>query len=109
MLLLYPSKEAEPEEETTLYCYIRHFYPPHVDVMWTKNGVQVTEGVALNNLLPETDGTFSQLASLAIRPQRGDVLGCRVQHEALSRPANTTWGETICHVSFMRDKEMRRP
>ncbi|XP_059180238.1 H-2 class II histocompatibility antigen, I-E alpha chain-like [Centropristis striata] len=90
-ILIYPWEEEEPGEENTLYCYISRFYPPDISVVWTRNGVQVTEGVALSNLIPESDGTFSQLASLSVRPETGDVHGCSVQHQALSRPANSTW------------------
>lgn len=90
-VLIYPMEETEQGEENTLYCYISHFYPPSANITWTKNGVQVTEGVALSNLHPETDGTFSQLASLSFHPETDDVLGCSVQHQALSRPVTKTW------------------
>ncbi|XP_042336966.1 H-2 class II histocompatibility antigen, A-S alpha chain-like [Plectropomus leopardus] len=90
-LLVYPREEAEQGEENTLYCYIRHFYPPFINVTWTRNGAEVTDGAALSNLYPETDGTVSQLASLSFRPRTDDVLDCSVQHQALSRPASTTW------------------
>lgn len=102
-------EETEQGEENTLYCYISHFYPPSANITWTKNGVQVTEGVALSNLHPETDGTFSQLASLSFHPETDDVLGCSVQHQALSRPVTKTWGEKIqgfleiyCNVEVQR-------
>ncbi|XP_071318234.1 uncharacterized protein [Trachinotus anak] len=90
-VLVYPMEEAEQGKENTLYCYIRHFYPPSINVTWTRNGVQVTEGAALSGLYPDMDGTFSQLASLSFRPEPGDVLRCSVQHQALSLPVNTTW------------------
>ncbi|XP_042254022.1 H-2 class II histocompatibility antigen, A-Q alpha chain-like isoform X1 [Thunnus maccoyii] len=93
-MLVYPSEEAELGKEITLYCYISHFYPPLINVTWTRNGFKVTEGVALSNPQPETDGTFSQLASLSFHPKTDDVLGCTVQHQALSHPVNTAWGET---------------
>lgn len=90
-MFVYPKEEAEQGEENTLYCYISHFYPPSINVTWTKNGVQVTNGVTLSNLYPEMDGTFSQLASLSFRPETDDVLGCSVQHEALRNPVKATW------------------
>ncbi|XP_044193597.1 RLA class II histocompatibility antigen, DP alpha-1 chain-like [Thunnus albacares] len=90
-MLVYPSEEAELGKEITLYCYISHFYPPLINVTWTRNGFKVTEGVALSNPQPETDGTFSQLASLSFHPKTDDVLGCIVQHQALSHPVNTAW------------------
>lgn len=90
-MLVYPKEEAEQGKESIFYCYISHFYPPFINVTWTRNGVQVTEGVALSNLYPEGDGTFSQLASLSFSPHTDDVLGCSVQHAALSHPATKTW------------------
>uniref|UniRef100_A0A3B4ZV80 Ig-like domain-containing protein n=1 Tax=Stegastes partitus TaxID=144197 RepID=A0A3B4ZV80_9TELE len=88
---IYPMEEAEEGQNNTLFCYISHFYPPSVDVTWTRNGIVVTEGLTLNNLIPETDGTFSQLVGLSVRPQPEDVLQCSVKHRALSRAAVGTW------------------
>uniref|UniRef100_A0A3Q0SXN6 Ig-like domain-containing protein n=1 Tax=Amphilophus citrinellus TaxID=61819 RepID=A0A3Q0SXN6_AMPCI len=96
VLILTASPEPPLTEHmfTTLYCHIRHFYPPSINVTWTRNGVQVTEGTSLSNLYPQTDGTFSLLAGFSFRPQSGDVLNCNVQHRALSSPLITTWSKT---------------
>ena len=93
-------EELEEGKENTFYCYIRNFYPPFINVTWTVNNVQVTEGVTLGNLTPEMDGSFSLLAGLSVRPQPADMLRCNVQHQALSRPLVTEWGEII--LKFMK-------
>ncbi|XP_062298278.1 H-2 class II histocompatibility antigen, A-K alpha chain-like [Scomber scombrus] len=90
-MLVYPREEAELGKQTVLYCYISHFYPPSINVTWTRNGLTVTEGVTLSNLYPESDGTFSQLTSLSVSPETDDVLGCIVQHQTLIHPVTTAW------------------
>ncbi|XP_022078016.1 H-2 class II histocompatibility antigen, A-U alpha chain-like [Acanthochromis polyacanthus] len=90
-VFLYPMEEAEEGKDNTLFCYISHYYPPSINVTWTINGVEVMEGRTLSNLLPEQDGTFSQLAGLSVRPQPDQVLECSVKHRALSQPAVRTW------------------
>uniref|UniRef100_UPI003AAF68B9 HLA class II histocompatibility antigen, DP alpha 1 chain-like n=1 Tax=Centroberyx gerrardi TaxID=166262 RepID=UPI003AAF68B9 len=89
--VLYPRQEAELGAENTLFCYVSRFYPPSVNISWSRNGVELTEGVALSNLLPEPDGTFSRLASLTFSPEAGALLRCRVEHQALPHPHTTTW------------------
>ncbi|XP_071395320.1 RLA class II histocompatibility antigen, DP alpha-1 chain-like [Centroberyx affinis] len=90
-VVLYPQQEAELGAENTLFCYVSRFYPPSVNISWSRNGVELTEGVALSNLLPEPDGTFSRLVGLSFSPEAGAKLGCRVEHRALPHPRTTTW------------------
>uniref|UniRef100_A0A667ZPL6 Ig-like domain-containing protein n=1 Tax=Myripristis murdjan TaxID=586833 RepID=A0A667ZPL6_9TELE len=95
--VIYPRHEAKLGVANTLFCYVSHFYPPAINITWTRDGVKLIEGVALSDLSPEEDGTFSQLASLSFSPETGAVLGCTVEHQNLSSPAFRTW---VNQVSF---------
>ncbi|MBN3299699.1 H-2 class II histocompatibility antigen, A-U alpha chain [Amia ocellicauda] len=88
---IYPRDEVELGKPNTLICFINNFYPAIVKVKWTKNNVEVTEGVTLSNYYPNEDFTFQQFSTLSFTPQLGDVYSCSVEHKALTEPKTRIW------------------
>eukprot|EP00063_Salmo_salar_P017684 XP_013992519.1 PREDICTED: H-2 class II histocompatibility antigen, A-K alpha chain-like isoform X2 [Salmo salar] len=83
---IYPRDEVELGVENTLICFVNDFFPPPVKVYWTKNEMEVTEGLSLSRYYPNKDGTFHQFSSLSFTPQKEDVYICAVAHTALKEP-----------------------
>ncbi|KAA8593259.1 rano class II histocompatibility antigen, B alpha chain [Etheostoma spectabile] len=83
--------EGEDGVVNTLFCLANHFYPPSINFTWTKNGVEVTEGVSNLRYRHNSDGTFHRISSLSFTPREGDVHSCRVEHRALHRPLARSW------------------
>ncbi|XP_077386367.1 H-2 class II histocompatibility antigen, A-U alpha chain-like [Festucalex cinctus] len=84
--VIYLQDELQQGEENTLICFVTHFFPPHIQVNWTKNGVEVSEGVSLSQYYHNEDTTYHQLSSLTFTPKEGDIYSCTVEHTALDRP-----------------------
>jgi len=78
---------------------VTDFYPPSISISWTKNNVNVTEGMSLSQYRPKADGTFSIFSTFRITPIEGDIYTCTVNHIALQGQLQTkTWGE--CHFQI---------
>uniref|UniRef100_A0A673J9F3 Zgc:123107 n=1 Tax=Sinocyclocheilus rhinocerous TaxID=307959 RepID=A0A673J9F3_9TELE len=80
---IYPRNDVQLAVENTLICHVTGFFPPPVNVSWTKNNVVVTEGVSLSQYRPRSDGTFHVFSSLKITPEERDIYSCTVNHRAL--------------------------
>uniref|UniRef100_A0A3P9JYR5 Ig-like domain-containing protein n=1 Tax=Oryzias latipes TaxID=8090 RepID=A0A3P9JYR5_ORYLA len=98
-LSIYTRYKAEEGVLDTLFCSANHFYPPTINFTWTKNGVEVTEGLLNLRFSHNKDGTFRGISTLSFTPQRGDVYSCWVSHEALERPRIITWGEAAFYTA----------
>ncbi|XP_062323429.1 H-2 class II histocompatibility antigen, A-K alpha chain-like [Osmerus eperlanus] len=85
-----PKEKIELESENTLICFVNDFFPPSINVKWTKNNVELTEG-SLGRYHPNKDGTFFQVSTLTFTPQDGDVYACTVEHPALESPRTRFW------------------
>ncbi|GLD66755.1 H-2 class II histocompatibility antigen, A-Q alpha chain-like protein [Lates japonicus] len=90
-ILIYPRDEVIEEEENTLICFINHFFPPTINIKWTKNDVEVTVEDAFIKSLPNPDGTFYVFSHLKFVPKEGDIYSCTVEHEALDKPRTKFW------------------
>nr|NP_001007430.1 uncharacterized protein LOC368816 precursor [Danio rerio]AAH85418.1 Si:busm1-194e12.8 [Danio rerio]AAI65072.1 Si:busm1-194e12.8 protein [Danio rerio] len=78
--------------QNTLVCHVTSFYPPFVNISWTKNNVIVTEGMRLSLYHPRLDGTFNIFSTLTFMPAEGDIYSCTVDHEALQgQPQAKLW------------------
>ncbi|XP_039523262.1 HLA class II histocompatibility antigen, DP alpha 1 chain-like, partial [Pimephales promelas] len=88
---IYPQNDVQPGVENALICHVTGFFPPPVNVSWTKNNVMVTEGVSLSQSRPRTDGVFHVFSSLKIIPEHRDIYSCTVNHRALQRPQTKIW------------------
>ncbi|XP_018602303.1 H-2 class II histocompatibility antigen, A-B alpha chain-like [Scleropages formosus] len=96
---IYPRDYVLPGEGNKLICLVNNFFPPPVKVKWTKNDVEVTEGVTLSRYYPNKDLTFRQYSTVPIIPQEGDVYSCTVEHKGLSEPETRLWEPEIREVS----------
>ncbi|XP_030621378.1 H-2 class II histocompatibility antigen, A-U alpha chain-like [Chanos chanos] len=85
-IVIYFKDNLKPGKENTLICYMTGFYPPAVKVTWTKNNVNVTEGMTLGRYTINDDGTFAVFSFLRITPEEGAIYACTVEHQALFQP-----------------------
>ncbi|KAG7331929.1 hypothetical protein KOW79_003763 [Hemibagrus wyckioides] len=92
---IYTRHHVVPGEKNNFVCFIRNFYPPHITVNWTRNGVSVTEGVYISQYALNNDGTFNSFSTLTSTPRVGDEYSCTVEHEALDSPQIRTWDESV--------------
>uniref|UniRef100_A0A3Q4HEZ0 Ig-like domain-containing protein n=1 Tax=Neolamprologus brichardi TaxID=32507 RepID=A0A3Q4HEZ0_NEOBR len=97
--VLGKAKNADPGGEAsvmnTLFCVANHFYPPTINFTWTKNGVELTEGVANLRYRHNRDGTFHMISTLLFTPKPGDYYICTVEHQAAQVPISKSWGRII--------------
>uniref|UniRef100_A0A8C6LMQ6 Si:busm1-194e12.8 n=1 Tax=Nothobranchius furzeri TaxID=105023 RepID=A0A8C6LMQ6_NOTFU len=90
-LIIYPRDDVEPGQENVLLCQTSGFYPAPVNLSWTKNNREVTEGTSINVPYPNKDGSFTQISRLVFIPKLGDIYSCTVEHVALEEPLTRTW------------------
>ncbi|XP_066500213.1 H-2 class II histocompatibility antigen, A-Q alpha chain-like [Hoplias malabaricus] len=89
---VYTKSSVQLGSRNTLICHITGFYPPHVEVTWTRNNVNVTDEANLSRYYPNTeDSTFKLVTTLSFTPEKGDIYSCSVQHTALDRALTKTW------------------
>ncbi|XP_066499393.1 H-2 class II histocompatibility antigen, A-U alpha chain-like [Hoplias malabaricus] len=88
---VYTKSSAQLGSKNTLICHITGFYPPHVEVSWTRNNVNVTNEASLSRYYINTDDTFNLISHLSFTPEEGDIYSCSVQHTALDRALTKTW------------------
>lgn len=81
------------DEENTLICFINHFFPPTINIKWTKNDIEVAVEDPFIKCLPNPDGTFYVFSTLDFVPNEGDIYSCTVEHKALEEPQTKFWGE----------------
>ncbi|XP_053183913.1 H-2 class II histocompatibility antigen, A-U alpha chain-like [Scomber japonicus] len=98
--VLYPSEDVELGVENSLVCFVNHFFPPDINVHWTKNGHPVLKGVSLNQYYPNNDQTFHLFSTLTFTPEEGDIYGCTVEHSALESPTTRIWEPDFSHQSL---------
>ncbi|XP_030621304.1 H-2 class II histocompatibility antigen, A-U alpha chain-like [Chanos chanos] len=96
---LYPTNEVKLGLVNTFICYVTGFYPPPVKVTWSKNNVNVTEGVSLSRYSFNSDYTFTQFSTLTTTPVAGDVYSCTVEHKALQEPQTRFWDTDVDEVN----------
>ncbi|KAM6979705.1 HLA class II histocompatibility antigen, DP alpha 1 chain-like [Aplochiton taeniatus] len=88
---IYTRDVVELGAENTLICHVTGFYPAPVNVWWTRNGQNVTEGVGISVPYPNKDRTYNQFAHLRFTPEEGDIYTCSVEHRALTEPLTRMW------------------
>ncbi|XP_029101756.1 H-2 class II histocompatibility antigen, A-U alpha chain-like [Scleropages formosus] len=98
-VIVYPRNKVLLGRRNKLICFVNNFFPPPVKVKWTKNDVEVTEGVTLSRYYPNKDFTFRQYSTVPITPQEGDVYSCTVEHNGLPEPETRFWEPEIREVS----------
>ncbi|XP_067471891.1 H-2 class II histocompatibility antigen, A-Q alpha chain-like [Thunnus thynnus] len=90
-IIIYPRDEVIKDEDNTLICFINHFFPPAINIKWTKNDIELTVEDPFIKCIPNPDGTFHVLSTLDFVPDEGDIYGCTVEHEALEEPQTKFW------------------
>ncbi|KAK7146343.1 hypothetical protein R3I93_013934 [Phoxinus phoxinus] len=89
---IYPKDDVQLGVQNTIICHVTGFYPPSVNISWTKNNVNVSEGMRLSQYRPRTDDTFNIFSTLKFTPAEGDFYSCTVNHKALQgQPQTKTW------------------
>ncbi|XP_066500604.1 H-2 class II histocompatibility antigen, A-K alpha chain-like [Hoplias malabaricus] len=88
---LYSKTEVKLRVSNSLVCRASSFFPPPVTVFWTKNNLNVTEGVSLGPYYQNSDGTLSVFSTLGFTPEPGDIYSCTVEHRALEGPQTRIW------------------
>ncbi|KAM9782604.1 RLA class II histocompatibility antigen, DP alpha-1 chain-like [Neosynchiropus ocellatus] len=101
--IIYPAEEVLPGKMNSLVCFINEFYPPVVNVTWTKNSRPVSRGVSLSRYYSNDDFTFRHISTLTFMPEKGDVYTCGVEHQALDRPDIKTWEVKFNHPGVTAD------
>nr|QPK67216.1 MHC class II antigen alpha chain [Alosa sapidissima] len=87
MSSIYNRDDVKMGSKNTLICLVTGFYPPPVNVTWTRNNKMVTQGVSSSQLrINLHDGSFNQFYTLQFTPEEGDIYTCTVEHQALDRP-----------------------
>ncbi|XP_076127205.1 H-2 class II histocompatibility antigen, I-E alpha chain-like [Alosa pseudoharengus] len=100
MSSIYPRDEVKMGLQNSLICFIGGFYPPRLNVTWTRNSKMVTQGVSTSQLrVNVNDGTYSQFSTLQFTPQKGDVYTCTMDHRALERPMTREFDVEVSEVS----------
>lgn len=84
------------EEENTLICFVKHYFPPSIKIKWTRNDVEVTSEDPFIKSLTNLDGTFYFIATLKFTPNEGDIYTCTVEYEMMNK--TKFWGEIIAAV-----------
>ncbi|TRZ04143.1 hypothetical protein DNTS_007148 [Danionella cerebrum] len=93
---IYTKDGVDVGKENTLICHVTGFFPPSVNVSWTKNNEVVTEEISFSQYRIKTDGTFNIFSSLKFTPADGDIYSCTVKHKSIQQqPTTKTWGETL--------------
>ncbi|XP_048012697.1 RLA class II histocompatibility antigen, DP alpha-1 chain-like [Megalobrama amblycephala] len=89
---VYPKDDVQLGIQNTLICHVTAFYPPSVNISWTKNNVHVSEGMSLSLYRPRKDLTFNIFSTLKFTPAEGDIYSCMVNHKALQgQPQTKIW------------------
>ncbi|XP_016401324.1 H-2 class II histocompatibility antigen, A-Q alpha chain-like [Sinocyclocheilus rhinocerous] len=97
---IYPKDDVQLSVQNTLICHVTGFYPPSLSISWTKNNVNVTEGMSLSQYRPRNDGTFNIFSTLKVTPVEGDIYSCTVNHRALQgQPQTKTWDVDVAFPS----------
>ncbi|XP_049924709.1 H-2 class II histocompatibility antigen, A-Q alpha chain-like [Epinephelus moara] len=89
-VIIYPRDEVVIEEENTLFCFVNHFFPPIINIKWTRNDTEMKMEDPFIKCIPNPDGTFYVLSTLAFIPKDGDIYGCTVEH-ASQEPQTKFW------------------
>ncbi|RAM39503.1 hypothetical protein DOZ52_28930, partial [Enterobacter hormaechei] len=80
---IYSKANVVQDVENTLICHVTGFFPPPVNVSWTKNNQIVSEGMTLSQYRRKNDGTFNIFSALKFTPKEGDIYSCTAYHKSI--------------------------
>ncbi|XP_054891300.1 H-2 class II histocompatibility antigen, A-U alpha chain-like, partial [Poeciliopsis prolifica] len=90
-VIIYTKDEVVEDVENSLVCFANNFYPPVINIRWTKNDKLVAEEDPFIKTISNSDGTFHVFSYLNFVPKQGDIYSCTVEHEALQEPKTRFW------------------
>ncbi|XP_073700956.1 SLA class II histocompatibility antigen, DQ haplotype D alpha chain-like [Garra rufa] len=89
---IYSKDVVDLDVENSLICHVTGFFPPPVNISWTKNNEIVTEGMSLSQYRLKSDGTFIIFSTMTFTPAEGDIYSCTVYHKSIEgQPMTRTW------------------
>ncbi|XP_014908579.1 H-2 class II histocompatibility antigen, A-U alpha chain-like isoform X2 [Poecilia latipinna] len=90
-VIIYTKDEVIEDVENSLVCFANNFFPPAIDIRWTKNDKEVAVEDPFIKTISNSDGTFHVFSYLNFVPKQGDIYSCTVEHEALEEPKTRFW------------------
>uniref|UniRef100_A0A3B3UUE5 H-2 class II histocompatibility antigen, A-U alpha chain-like n=1 Tax=Poecilia latipinna TaxID=48699 RepID=A0A3B3UUE5_9TELE len=87
----HKTNEVIEDVENSLVCFANNFFPPAIDIRWTKNDKEVAVEDPFIKTISNSDGTFHVFSYLNFVPKQGDIYSCTVEHEALEEPKTRFW------------------
>uniref|UniRef100_A0A3B5KRD5 Ig-like domain-containing protein n=1 Tax=Xiphophorus couchianus TaxID=32473 RepID=A0A3B5KRD5_9TELE len=94
-VIIYTKDEVIEDVENSLMCFAKNFFPPAINIRWTKNDKQVAVEDPFIKTISNSEGTFHVFSYLNFVPKQGDIYSCTVEHEALQEPKTRFWGEKV--------------
>lgn len=72
------------QQDATVVCHATGFFPEGVMITWKKDGVEMQHDVAVEETLPNNDGTFQKRVVLTVSTQEGKngQYTCEVAHKS---------------------------
>ncbi|KAF7221074.1 H-2 class II histocompatibility antigen, A-Q alpha chain isoform X1 [Nothobranchius furzeri] len=90
-IVIFPRNEVVVRKENTLICFINNFFPPKINITWTKNDEIISTEDPFTQTVSNSDGLFHVFSYLNFVPKDGDNYSCTVEHAALEQPKTRFW------------------
>ncbi|XP_012990628.3 H-2 class II histocompatibility antigen, A-F alpha chain-like isoform X2 [Esox lucius] len=100
-VMLYPKEEVAQGTRNSLVCFVNNFFPPPVQVKWTKNDENITERAEAGRYATNSDNTFYHFSTLTFTPEEGDIYTCTVEHPALDNPLTKIWDQAPANLTVV--------
>uniref|UniRef100_A0A8C6M033 Ig-like domain-containing protein n=1 Tax=Nothobranchius furzeri TaxID=105023 RepID=A0A8C6M033_NOTFU len=94
-----PDTSVIKTKKNTLICFINNFFPPKINITWTKNDEIISTEDPFTQTVSNSDGLFHVFSYLNFVPKDGDNYSCTVEHAALEQPKTRFWGEEHKKIS----------
>ncbi|XP_032443170.1 H-2 class II histocompatibility antigen, A-Q alpha chain-like isoform X2 [Xiphophorus hellerii] len=90
-VMMYSKDDVIEDVENTLVCFANNFFPPSINIRWTRNDKQVAVEDPFVKTISNSEGAFHVFSYLNFVPKQGDIYSCTVEHEALEEPKTRFW------------------
>uniref|UniRef100_A0A3P8SN00 Ig-like domain-containing protein n=1 Tax=Amphiprion percula TaxID=161767 RepID=A0A3P8SN00_AMPPE len=75
------------KQPSMLVCSAYNFYPKQIEIMWLRNGQEVTSGISSSLAMADGEFYYQIHSYLEFIPTHGENITCMVEHYSLSEPA----------------------